>query len=388
MNLTFTTNRSNYNVPYFSPVKKIKSIIPLNLFQTWHTLQLPFYMKQNVEILKNQNPEFKYYLYDDAMCRSFIKENFDKDVLYAFDKLKPGAYKADLWRYCILFKKGGIYLDIKYKCCHNFKLIYVTDAEHFVQDIPSHYLPGIYQAFLVCLPNNKFLYDCIYKIVDNVKQNNYGCSALDVTGPALMGKYISFDKCNCILNNSYIIKKTKGAILESYPQYKIEQKKYQKTNHYSILWNNFNIYNYIILHYKTKNETSQINNLCYRNIMYKNISNIKCLENSYTTLQTCKIKNDTWLLCYKKQQKPPSIFAKNNNILSKWQHYFIVYDSNKNIIKYSELFHFDLVGTETCIDFCYKDDMVIFKYSTPYKKSYVAKSDTSWLDTHLKWYTN
>lgn len=388
MNLTYTKNQINYNIPYVPPVKKIKSIIPLNLFQTWHTLQLPFYMQQNVEILKNQNPEFKHHLYDDSMCRSFIEKHFDKDVLHAFDKLKPGAYKADLWRYCILFKKGGIYLDIKYRCCHNFKLIYVTDAEHFVQDRPSNNLPGIYQAFLVCLPNNKVLYDCIYKIVDNVKLNSYECGVLDVTGPSLLGKYISFDKCSFILNNSYIKKKMGGPILESYPQYKIEQNKYQKTNHYGVLWNNLNIYNYVILKYESKNIIQETNSYYYKNKTYENKSNIKCLENSYTTLQTCKIKNDTWLLCYKKQSIPPSIFGKNKSLFSKWQHYFIVHDSNENIIKYSELFHFEPTGSEICLDFCYKDELIVFKYNTPYKKSYVTKCDTNWLDTHLKWYTN
>ena len=74
-------------------------------------------MKENAEILQEQNPEFKYYLYDDDMCKEFIKDNFDDEILYTFNKLKPGAYKADLWRYCILYIKGGIYLDIKDDFC-------------------------------------------------------------------------------------------------------------------------------------------------------------------------------------------------------------------------------------------------------------------------------
>ena len=78
------------------------------------------------------NPEFNHYLYDDKMCREFIKQNFSDDVLYVFDKLKPGAYKADLWRYCILYINGGIYIDIKFKC--NEKLINFLDQEYYVKD--------------------------------------------------------------------------------------------------------------------------------------------------------------------------------------------------------------------------------------------------------------
>ena len=116
-------------------IKTKSRIIPLNLFQTWHTLDLPPKMKENVELLKRQNPEFTHYLYDDKMCRDFIREHFHEDILWAFDKLKPGAYKADLWRYCVLYIHGGIYLDIKFKCINNFKLIELTDQEYWVKDI-------------------------------------------------------------------------------------------------------------------------------------------------------------------------------------------------------------------------------------------------------------
>ena len=33
------------------------------------------------------------------------------DVLKAYDKLIPEAFKADLWRYSIIYKKGGCYMD-------------------------------------------------------------------------------------------------------------------------------------------------------------------------------------------------------------------------------------------------------------------------------------
>ena len=114
--------------------EKIYSLIPLNIFQTWYTLDLPENMRRNIDLLKQNNPEFKHYLYDDEMCRNFIKENFNNDTLWAFDKLRPGAYKADLWRYCVLYIHGGIYLDIKFRSLNNFRLIELTDKEYWVKD--------------------------------------------------------------------------------------------------------------------------------------------------------------------------------------------------------------------------------------------------------------
>ena len=32
-------------------------------------------------------------------------------ILKAYDKLIPKAFQADLWRYCVIFKYGGCYMD-------------------------------------------------------------------------------------------------------------------------------------------------------------------------------------------------------------------------------------------------------------------------------------
>jgi len=218
--------------------------IPLNIFQTWHTLNLPPNMSETVELVKKKNPEFRHFLYDDKMCREFIKNNFDEDVLHTFDKLKPGAYKSDLWRFCVLYIHGGIYLDIKYSCVNNFKLINLTDKEYYVRDRHHIGITGIYNALLVCKANNSILHECIKKIVINVKNNKYGHSQLDVTGPHMMS--IFFDKTINNLDlffdgdniNSNKLNKT---ILSTYITYREEQAKYQSNIYYNTLWNEKNI---------------------------------------------------------------------------------------------------------------------------------------------------
>ena len=123
-----------YNQPYTFFKKDYKSIIPLNIYQTCATKDLTQKMRERLELLKHQNPRFNHHLFDDNDCREFIKTHFKPDVLYAYDMLIPGAYKADLWRLCILFIKGGIYMDIKLCCINGFKLIELTEEEHFVKD--------------------------------------------------------------------------------------------------------------------------------------------------------------------------------------------------------------------------------------------------------------
>ena len=71
-------------------------------------------MVNNIILLQKMNPQFDIYLYDDQDRINFIKDNFDQNVLDAYNSLLPGAFRSDLWRYAIIYKYGGVYIDIKY----------------------------------------------------------------------------------------------------------------------------------------------------------------------------------------------------------------------------------------------------------------------------------
>jgi mannosyltransferase OCH1-like enzyme len=247
-------------------------VIPLHIYQTWHTKKLPPKMKECVEKLKKDNPEFEHHLYDIEDCRKFIGKHFDKEVLDAYDKLKPLAYKADLWRYCVLYKNGGVYLDVKYQCEPGFKLIELTDKEYYVLERPyintnisikknikminkHNYLKnidkklwsnniGIYNALIICKPKNKLIFQCIQQCIQNIKNNFYGYNFLHPTGPSLIGdifnEYFSLKNIELFysLNGIYILNKNR-VILKQYDEY---YKKENKSN-YKIQWNNKNIYN-------------------------------------------------------------------------------------------------------------------------------------------------
>jgi len=177
------------------PIKKIdggnKYIIPKNIYQCWisSTKKTPKCIEEAIEKLKLQNQEFKFHIYNDEMCRKFIKTNFNEDVLYAYNMLKPEAYKADLWRYCIMYKLGGVYIDCKYVMNGNNKIINLLDKEYFVRDVNA--LPRgngeyIQNSLLISKPKNKLYLNCINKIVEKVKKRDVGRCDLDVTGPRFL----------------------------------------------------------------------------------------------------------------------------------------------------------------------------------------------------------
>jgi mannosyltransferase OCH1-like enzyme len=239
------------------PLKEsYQSIIPLNIYQTWHTKNLPPHMTQCVNNLKNANPEFTHHLYDDNDCRDFIQKHFSPEIFNAYERILPGAYKADMWRYCVLYIEGGIYLDIKFNCCNQFKLIALTEREHFVNDINPNNDPieltGVFNALLVCLPGNPILKKCIDQIVHNVNHRFFGNNCLAPTGPFLLKRFFSkIDRNNLKLKFfGYDTLTTplrgihfKGIkILDVYDTYVRERRKFSKTNHYGAMWRNRNIY--------------------------------------------------------------------------------------------------------------------------------------------------
>lgn len=225
-----------------------KSTIPLNIFQTWHTKKnIPLNMYTAINNIRTTNPEFNHFLFDDNDCRNFIKTHFKPEVLNAYDALIPGAYKADLWRYCVLFIAGGVYIDIKFKMTNKFKLIRIIKNEHFVLDADKR---GLYNAFMICRPGNEFLFKAIDMIVQNVKLNFYGSSYLEPTGPKLLIKCISVNN-SCVdmthlelkkNNNNKVIIFKNLIILNSYCGHVNDRIKHSKTAHYSNLWKDKKIY--------------------------------------------------------------------------------------------------------------------------------------------------
>jgi len=241
---------NNLNTIQFDLKKEYNSIIPLNLYTCWHSKDLPPLMQQNYELLKQQNTEFTHYLYDENECREFIKENFDLDVLHAYNSLIPCSYKSDLWRFCVLYINGGIYYDIKFSCANNFKFIALTEQVHFIRDMQEN---CVLTGLLVTLPKNQILLNCITQIVLNVENRFYGENPLYPTGPGLLGRYFTTEERNNMkmyldfsvvenkLNEYYIVSNS-TIILKYYNEYREEQKTYQKNRHYHDLWHDKNIY--------------------------------------------------------------------------------------------------------------------------------------------------
>jgi mannosyltransferase OCH1-like enzyme len=225
-------------------VEPENKVIPLHIYQVWHDDNLPSSVKESVDLIKKQNPEFEHHLYDNNKCKKFIKEHFSQEVVDTYDALVPHALKADLWRYCIMYKLGGIYLDSKYYGINKFKFIYLTDKEYFCKDKLFY---GIYNAILICKPGNDIMKRCIDKVVENTKKKYYGESPLCPTGPLMMQPFFTrYEITNFKLHYEFIDKRRRYIthqycrILQYHPDYKKTEA--QTTHHWPVYWKNKTLY--------------------------------------------------------------------------------------------------------------------------------------------------
>jgi mannosyltransferase OCH1-like enzyme len=170
--------------------------IPKKIFQTWKTNYMDTEMLNTIKIIKNLNPEYEYKLFTDNDCIEYLKNNFDNTVVSTFNNLVPGAFKADLFRYCVLYKEGGIYIDCKMIPLKPFRqIIKPEDTCVLVFNTFEKNSTSIYNAFMCSEPNNKLFLECVKQIVDNCTNLYYPLDPFAITGPTLL--YKIYKKMNC-----------------------------------------------------------------------------------------------------------------------------------------------------------------------------------------------
>lgn len=89
--------------------------IPKILHQTWKTHDVPPKYRKWVNSWREKNPDFVYKHYDDAECRVLVASSYP-EFLELYDSLPTGVEKADLFRYLVIHKFGGVYADLDTSC--------------------------------------------------------------------------------------------------------------------------------------------------------------------------------------------------------------------------------------------------------------------------------
>jgi hypothetical protein len=223
--------------------------IPKVLYQTMSsTLLNTDRYKFSVQDWQRLNPEYDYYYFDELDCRKFLEQHFDYKVNMAYNMLLPGAFQADLFRYCLLYINGGCYVDSQVQPL--LPLSTVIEPEHeFVSAIDKTSF-SLWQGFLCCSPQHPVLKLAIDEAVENVLRRKYFASALNLTGPNLLGmclnKWLLAFKYRSLKRKLPLTIKLLNHSLLTQPYIKHGNAKFLLTKYYfnkkQLSTNKFNIY--------------------------------------------------------------------------------------------------------------------------------------------------
>jgi hypothetical protein len=121
-------------------------------------------MKDYVDSWITKNPEYEYRFFDDQDVQNFLKKHFS-DYYKVYNKIKFGSSKADLWRYLIIYKYGGVYADLDCRCNNSLKQWIRPDAQ-FVTQLGIN--KDICQWLLISEPGNPIFLKAAEKSLENI----------------------------------------------------------------------------------------------------------------------------------------------------------------------------------------------------------------------------
>jgi hypothetical protein len=156
--------------------------IPKIIFQTFYNIELiPKKVYDNIKLFGGDYG-YLHVIYDDDSGLKFLEKYFTENVILKFKELN-GAHKADLFRYCVLYIYGGVYLDIKTELLRpvgeifKFNYLYTALTEEKGKD-----LERVYQGIIASPPKNPIFLDLIKYVLNTSVasvQKNYNVFTTD-----------------------------------------------------------------------------------------------------------------------------------------------------------------------------------------------------------------
>jgi len=164
-------------------------MIPKIIHQTWKTNEIPNIWLYGVNKCKQLHKEYKYILWTDELMNDFIKKEYPAyyDMYISY---KYMIQRCDAFRYFVLYKYGGIYLDLDIICKH--KLDELFNYEIVLGKSPNMNI--ITNSFIMSSKKNDLMLYCIKNLNKNNNNYKYLGKHLHVmysTGPMFLNKCVN-----------------------------------------------------------------------------------------------------------------------------------------------------------------------------------------------------
>lgn len=149
-------------------------------------------VEANQHAVKQMHPTASYKLWTPTLLRSFIGDNFPKQVIQAYDALLPSSFKADLARYCLLAKTGGLVIDADIRFVNPMAVAYDKGIAVFRSARASGgILWGLDLGILYANAGQAEIAEAIEAVVEHVAHGYRGSAPFSPTGGELLGRTLA-----------------------------------------------------------------------------------------------------------------------------------------------------------------------------------------------------
>jgi len=145
-------------------------------------------LRLNFQSIRLVYPGYRHHLFEQDEIRSILSDHFDREVLAAYDALLPYAFRADLARYCLLYRFGGLYSDLSYLHVQPIVPQSGKDLILFRDVLPLNPPYALSNAVILAKSGHRLMEAAIRQIVAHHHAGFVGTISLQVTGPHMLGK--------------------------------------------------------------------------------------------------------------------------------------------------------------------------------------------------------
>jgi len=224
--------------------------------------KIPEKFHENISKNKENNPDWKYIIWDEPMIMQLLKET-NPEWLETYNKLKYLHQKADYGRYVILYLQGGIYIDMDAYTIKSLDSLNSNFGEYelLVSRVNTNFLENflstwqmkriINNGVIMCKPENGIMLKLIESIVKEPICEDYDTKYMciqRITGPKKFSNmiydnmdekvkiltYDYFEPCllsECdITSNTYIVHKHESSWISSYMRKFFQSYVYLRSN--------------------------------------------------------------------------------------------------------------------------------------------------------------
>ena len=147
---------------------KDQKISPI-VYQTWSDKYFGRTHFNSLKKFRSLNPDLSFKIYTDQDVDTYMESNWkNNDIYEIFKNSLIGPLKTDIFRYCILYDRGGYYFDISRGCKIPLNKLHNQDTSMIISyEDTECYIPPkdpkifkLKRPFILSLSVPNFLSDC------------------------------------------------------------------------------------------------------------------------------------------------------------------------------------------------------------------------------------